>query len=178
MVYIGVDEGRDESLYLLSQLVSNHGLDQGLDEVSNLGNTVTFEVNGDVVLVDDEINSVALHSEGHSGEGSSLGREVKSEISSNVGDVDLSSTGGSDEQVREAEITGDVGGQFCDVEFDSVGGRVQHELDILGLGRLIKGEVNVGDVTSRNLLGGDAHVLEVAKDVGSNDVVEGVYTSF
>lgn len=50
---IGVDDSRKLGLDLLDDLVGDQTLDQRLNEISNLGNTFTFKVNSDVVLVDD-----------------------------------------------------------------------------------------------------------------------------
>jgi hypothetical protein len=70
-----------------------------------------------------------------------------------------------------------MGGQVSSVELDSIGGRVQDELDVLWLGWLIETEGDVSQVSSLNLLVWKAHVVQVAEDVGSNKTVEGVNTS-
>ena len=59
-IQVSVNESRDKSLNLCGKLVSNDTLDEGLNEVSNFGDTITLKVNDDVIFFDDEINISGL----------------------------------------------------------------------------------------------------------------------
>lgn len=61
LVNVGVDDGWEISLELLNNLVWDEVLDHWFDKISNLGNTWTFKINGDIVLVDNEFNISAFN---------------------------------------------------------------------------------------------------------------------
>jgi len=91
-VEVGVDNEGKLGLNLFDNLVGDQTLDQRLNEISNLGNTFTFEINGNVVLVNDKVNISAGNSWGQKSILSYLGFEINSEVSNNVSDVDLGSS--------------------------------------------------------------------------------------
>jgi len=70
-----------------------------------------------------------------------------------------------------------VGGEVSGVELDSIGGRVQDELNVLWLGWLIKTKVYIGQVSTLNLLVWQGHVVQILEHIRGNDFIEGVHSS-
>lgn len=92
LINIGVNNGGELGLKLLNNLVRDKVLDEGFDKIGNLGNTWTFKINSDIVLVDNKFNISALNSGSQFSVGSLLGGKINSEISNNVSDIDFSSS--------------------------------------------------------------------------------------